>query len=98
MQVSANLGAGLPQFNEPYFNLYNDNLDNIAKWTKDHMGGRPGVCIPETMRFSGQGYENELWLKTQGISCSEDSSRTLMRALSQQVQRSHSGVATVSIY
>ncbi|MCU1307951.1 MAG: glycoside hydrolase family 65 central catalytic, partial [Acidobacteriaceae bacterium] len=73
MQVSANLGAGLSQFNEPYFNLYNDNLDNIAKWTKDHMGGRPGVCIPETMRFSGQGYENEFWLKTQGISCSEDS-------------------------
>jgi len=60
MQVSANLGAGLPQFNEPYFNLYNDNLDNIAKWTKDHMGGRPGVCIPETMRFSGQGYENRV--------------------------------------
>ncbi len=65
MQVSANLGAGLAQFNEPYFNLYTDNLDNIAKWTRDHMGGRPGVCIPETLRFSGQGYENEFWLKSQ---------------------------------
>jgi alpha-L-fucosidase 2 len=73
MQVSANLGAGLAEFNEPYFNLYNDNLDNIAHWTRDHMGGHPGVCIPETMRFNGPGYENEFWLKSQGISCSEDS-------------------------
>jgi len=73
MQVSANLGAGLSAYNEPYFNLYNDNLDNLAKWTRDHMGGRPGICIPETLRFSGQGYENEFWLKSQGISCSEDS-------------------------
>jgi alpha-L-fucosidase 2 len=73
MQVSANLGAGLAQFNEPYFNLYNDNLENITEWTRDHMGGRPGVCIPETIRFSGQGYENEFWLKSQGVSCSEDS-------------------------
>jgi alpha-L-fucosidase 2 len=73
MQVSANFGAGLAQFNEPYFNLYNDNLDNVAHWTREHMGGRPGVCIPETMRFNGPGYENEFWLKSQGISCSEDS-------------------------
>jgi alpha-L-fucosidase 2 len=73
MQVSANLGAGLASYNEPYFNLYNDNLDNIARWTRDHMGGRPGICIPETLRFNGQGFENEFWLKFQGISCSEDS-------------------------
>lgn len=73
MQVSANLGAGLAQFNEPYFNLYNDNLDNIAHWTKEHMTGRQGVCVPETIRFNGQGYENEYWLKSQGISCSDDS-------------------------
>jgi alpha-L-fucosidase 2 len=73
MQVSANLGAGMTEFNEPYFNLYNDNLDAIAEWTREHMGGRPGICIPETLRFSGQGYENEFWLKSQGISCSEDS-------------------------
>lgn len=73
MQVSANFGAGLAAYNEPYFNLYNDNLDNLAHWTREHMGGRPGVCIPETMRFNGAGYENEYWLKSQGISCSEDS-------------------------
>jgi alpha-L-fucosidase 2 len=73
MQVSANFGAGLARYNEPFFNLYNDNLDNLELWTREHMGGRPGVCIPETIRFNGPGYENEYWLKSQGISCSEDS-------------------------
>jgi hypothetical protein len=53
---------------ETTVDLYNDNLDNIARWTRDHMGGRPGICIPETLRFSGQGFENEFWLKFQGIS------------------------------
>nr|WP_130424840.1 hypothetical protein [Edaphobacter modestus] len=69
MQVSANLGAGLGRFNEPYFNLYNDNLDAVSQWTRNHMDGRPGICIPETMRFNGQGYENETWLKSPGINC-----------------------------
>jgi hypothetical protein len=73
MQVSANLGAGMATYNDPYFNLYNDNLDAIAHWTREHMGGRPGVCIPETMRFNGTGYENETWLKSPGINCSADS-------------------------
>jgi len=69
MQVSANLGAGLAQFNEPYFNLYNDNMDAIAHWTREHMNGLPGVCVPETMRFNGAGYETETWLKFTGINC-----------------------------
>lgn len=69
MQVSANLGAGLAQFNEPYFNLYNDNMDAIAHWTREHMNGLPGICVPETMRFNGAGYENESWLKFAGINC-----------------------------
>lgn len=72
MQVSANLGAGMARFNEPYFNLYNDNLDAIAHWTRAHMNGRPGICIPETMRFNGPGYENESWLKSPGINCTAD--------------------------
>lgn len=72
MQVSANLGAGLARFNEPYFNLYNDNMDAIARWTRDHMNGRPGICIPETMRFNGPGYENQTWLKSPGVNCTED--------------------------
>jgi alpha-L-fucosidase 2 len=69
MQVSANLGAGLAQFNEPYFNLYNDNMDAIAHWTREHMNGLPGICVPETMRFNGAGYETEAWLKADGINC-----------------------------
>lgn len=72
MQVSANLGAGLAEYNEPYFNLYSDNMDAVAKWTREHMGGRRGLCVPETMRFNGPGYENEAWLKSPGINCTED--------------------------
>jgi hypothetical protein len=72
MQVSANLGAGLVEFNEPYFNLYNDNMDAVSKWTREHVGGRRGLCVPETMRFNGAGYENETWLKSPGINCTED--------------------------
>jgi alpha-L-fucosidase 2 len=72
MQISANLGAGLAEFNEPYFNLYNDNMDSVSKWTREHVGGRRGLCVPETMRFNGPGYENETWLKSPGINCTED--------------------------
>jgi hypothetical protein len=59
MQVAANIGAGLTELNEPYFNLYRENLTNIENWTKEHMRGLPGICVPETMRFNGQGIENE---------------------------------------
>ncbi|RRA47141.1 DUF5703 domain-containing protein [Acidipila sp. EB88] len=72
MQVSANFGAGLAGLNAPYFNLYNDNMDAVARWTREHMGGRKGLCVPETMRFNGAGFENEKWLKAPGINCSED--------------------------
>jgi alpha-L-fucosidase 2 len=72
MQVSANLGAGLADFNKPYFTLYSDNTDAVAKWTREHMGGRKGLCIPETMRFNGPGYENQTWLKSPGLNCTED--------------------------
>ncbi len=73
MQVAANLGAGLFRFNESYFKLYRDNLPNIQAWTKGHMADRPGVCVPETMRFNGQGYENETWLKEPGLNCDAES-------------------------
>jgi hypothetical protein len=59
MQVAANLGAGLPELNEPYFHLYRGNLTNIEAWTKTHMKGLPGSCVPETMRFNGRGIEYE---------------------------------------
>ncbi len=73
MQVAANLGAGLPELNQSYFRLYRENLPAMLKWTHDHMGGREGICIPETMRFNGQGYENETWLHVPApINCGED--------------------------
>ena len=56
MQVAANMGAGAFSLNNPYFHLYTSNLSNIEAWTKAQMGGRAGVCIPETMRFNGNGY------------------------------------------
>ncbi len=73
MQVSANLGAGASDLNFSYFRLYQENLDNILSWTRQHMGGRPGACVPETMRFNGRGYENETWLPNAPINCGEDS-------------------------
>jgi alpha-L-fucosidase 2 len=59
MQVAANIGAGLPELNGPYFNLYRENLASIESWTKEHMKGLPGSCVPETMRFNGRGIEYE---------------------------------------
>ncbi len=59
MQVAANIGAGLPELNGPYFRLYRDNLAAIEAWTKQHMNGLPGSCVPETMRFNGPGIEYE---------------------------------------
>lgn len=69
MQVAANLGAGAFSLNDPYFRLYRDNLANIEQWTRTHMSGRPGICVPETMRFDGAGFENETWLPTPGLDC-----------------------------
>jgi alpha-L-fucosidase 2 len=59
MQVAANIGAGATELNAPYFNLYRENLANIEEWTRTNMGGSAGACIPETMRFNGQGIEYE---------------------------------------
>ena len=73
MQVAANLGAGLYDLNEPYFDLYRSNLARIEAWTRAQMDGRPGACVPETMRFNGAGYENEGWLGGPGINCSAKS-------------------------
>jgi alpha-L-fucosidase 2 len=66
MQVAANLSAGLPELNLPYFRLYRENLPAILKWTHDRMNGRPGACVPETMRFNGNGIEYERWTKPTG--------------------------------
>ena len=59
MQIGANLAAGLPELNTSVFALYGNNLTAIKQWTFRHMGGRPGACVPETMRFNGNGVEYE---------------------------------------
>ncbi|WP_181805412.1 RICIN domain-containing protein [Streptomyces shenzhenensis] len=69
MQVQANLSAGAFELNEPYFRLYRRNLSNIQAWTKAHLGERSGICVPETMRFNGQGYEYETWMSSPGLNC-----------------------------
>ncbi len=69
MQVAANLSSGLFEENAPYFRLYRENLPNIERWTRDRMRDLPGACVPETMRFNGQGIENETWMKTPGLNC-----------------------------
>ncbi len=58
MQTAANIGAGVPEINGPFFNLYRENLPAIESWTKTYTG-HPGACIAETMRFNGQGIEYE---------------------------------------
>jgi hypothetical protein len=56
MQVAANMSAGAFDMNAPAFNLYTSNLANMLAWTKARMGNRPGICLPETMRFNGNGW------------------------------------------
>lgn len=68
-QVAAARGAGAFSLNDPYFALYRENLPAIREWTRTHMDGADGICIPETMRFSGQGYENETWLDSAELNC-----------------------------
>ncbi|HET9170950.1 MAG TPA: RICIN domain-containing protein [Actinospica sp.] len=58
-QIGANLGAGASALDAPVFNLYTSNLTNIEAWTKTYMGGRSGICVPETMRFNGNGFQND---------------------------------------
>lgn len=56
MQIAANIGAGVTDLNAPFFRLYRDNLDNLRTWTQQRMNNRPGICMPETMRFDGTGW------------------------------------------
>ncbi|MFL6118407.1 glycosyl hydrolase family 95 catalytic domain-containing protein, partial [Actinophytocola sp.] len=56
MQVAANLAAGVPDLNDPLFRLYRDNVSAVSAWTTAHLPNRQGLCVPETMRFNGNGY------------------------------------------
>ncbi|MBM9506944.1 fascin domain-containing protein [Actinacidiphila acididurans] len=54
-QISANMSTGNFALNIPIFNLYQNNLSAIEAWTKQQMGGLAGACVPEVMRFNGNG-------------------------------------------
>ncbi|MET7695809.1 ricin-type beta-trefoil lectin domain protein [Streptomyces sp. NPDC005483] len=56
MQAAAHLTSGVSDLNTPFYDLYTTNLAAIEAWTKDHMPGHTGACVPETMRFNGNGY------------------------------------------
>jgi hypothetical protein len=58
MQVQANLSAGQSSLNDSVYRLYTPNLANIQAWTNQKMAGHQGVCVPETMRFNGNGTYN----------------------------------------
>ncbi|WP_329352929.1 hypothetical protein OG226_49180 [Streptomyces sp. NBC_01261] len=55
-EFATNMSAGNFSANLPLFNLYLHDLPGIEAWTKDQMGGEPGACVPETMRFNGNGW------------------------------------------
>jgi hypothetical protein len=57
-QIAANLSSGNFNLNLPIFDMYLNDLPAIESWTKAQMGGLPGACVPETMRFNGNGYYN----------------------------------------
>ena len=55
MFVQANLSSAAFALNSPVFGLYRNNLSNIAAWTAANYPGHQGICVPETMRFNGNG-------------------------------------------
>jgi hypothetical protein len=69
MQMQANMSAGAFGLDDPLFRLYANNVTNIKTWTSANMGGRAGLCVPETMRFNGNGTYNG---GTSGGSCDQN--------------------------
>ena len=55
-QIQANLDSGEFAQNIPIFDMYLNDLPAIESWTSAQMNGKPGACVPETMRFNGNGY------------------------------------------
>jgi hypothetical protein len=72
-QIAANLSSGNFSNNLPIFSMYLGDLPSIESWTSAQMGGKPGACVPETMRFNGNGYYNG-GSNTQNASCAQASS------------------------
>jgi hypothetical protein len=72
-QIAANLSSGNFNLNLPIFNMYLNDLTSIESWTSAQMGGLSGACVPETMRFNGNGYYNG-GSNSQNASCAVASS------------------------
>jgi len=72
-QAASNLSSGNFALNTPIFDMYLNDLPAIESWTSAQMGGKPGACVPETMRFNGNGYYNG-GNNTQNASCAQASS------------------------
>ena len=72
-QIAANLSSGNFSNNLPIFSMYLGDLPAIESWTSAQMGGKAGACVPETMRFNGNGYYNG-GNNTQNASCAQASS------------------------
>ena len=72
-QIAANLSSGNFALNLPIFDMYLDDLPAVESWTSAQMGGKPGACVPETMRFNGNGYYNG-GTNSQNASCAQASS------------------------
>jgi carbohydrate binding protein with CBM6 domain/F5/8 type C domain-containing protein/centrosomal CEP192-like protein/glycosyl hydrolase family 95 len=72
-QIATNLSSGNFSLNLPIFSMYLSDLPAIESWTSAQMGGLAGACVPETMRFNGNGYYNG-GNNTQNASCATASS------------------------
>ena len=72
-QLAANISSGNFALNTPIFDMYVNDLPSIESWTSAQMGGKPGACVPETMRFNGNGFYNG-GNNTQNASCAQASS------------------------
>ena len=72
-QLAANLSSGNFALNVPIFDMYLNDLPAIESWTSAQMSGKPGACVPETMRFNGNGYYNG-GSNSQNASCATASS------------------------
>jgi hypothetical protein len=64
MLIYANMTSGAFDMNAPAFHLYQSNVAAMQAWTMSQMSGKSGICLPETMRFNGNGY----WYNGEGNS------------------------------
>jgi hypothetical protein len=58
-EIATNMSDGNYAENVPIFNMYVNDIPALKSWTTAQMGGKAGICVPETMRFNGNGYYND---------------------------------------